>query len=132
METLLHLLCSTLPTRLLAYAPFLRSLRFGKWAVALCVTLSQGAELLLAWAAIQSGHPELVRLIEFLFGPIAVAMLYLNVRVSFPKLLFFSLFVVDYMMIVVGLSSFLSIRVLHAASRTWESSALCLALYLCT
>lgn len=132
METLLHLLCSTLPTRLLAYAPFLRSLRFGKWAVALCVTLSQGAELLLAWAAIQSGHPELVRLIEFLFGPIAVAMLYLNIRVSFPKLLFFSLFVVDYMMIVVGLSSFLSIRVLHAASRTWESSALCLALYLCT
>ena len=132
METLFHMLCSTLPTRLLAYSPFLRSLRFGKWAVALCVIISQGAELLFAWGAIQSGHPEWVRLIEFLFGPIAVAMLYLNVRTSFPKLLFFSLFVVDYMMIVVGLSSFLSVRVLHAAARTWESSVLCLALYLCT
>ena len=78
METLFHMLCSTLPTRLLAYSPFLRSLRFGKWAVALCVIISQGAELLFAWGAIQSGHPEWVRLIEFLFGPIAVAMLYLT------------------------------------------------------
>ena len=52
METLFHMLCSTLPTRLLAYSPFLRSLRFGKWAVALCVIISQGAELLFAWGAI--------------------------------------------------------------------------------
>ena len=45
MEILLHLLCSTLPTRLLAYAPFLHSLRFGKWAVAVTMFCSQGLEL---------------------------------------------------------------------------------------
>ena len=130
MEILLHLLCSPLPTRVLASAPFLPSLRFGKWAVAVTMFCSQGLELLLAWGAIASGHPEQVRLIEFLFGPVAAAALFLNVRVSFPKLLFFSLFVIDYLMIVVGLSAFLSVRVLHSASRTWQSSMLCLTLYL--
>ncbi len=132
MEILLHLLCSTLPTRLLAYASFLHSLRFGKRAAAVTMFCSQGLELLLAWGAIASGHPEQVRLIKFLFGPVAAAALFLNVRVSFPKLLFFSLFVIDYLMMVVGLSAFLSVRVLHTASRTWQSSMLCLALYLIT
>ena len=66
MEILLHLLCSTLPTRLLAYAPFLHSLRFGKWAVAVTMFCSQGLELLLAWGAIASGHPEQVRLLSLI------------------------------------------------------------------
>ena len=132
METLLHLLCSTLPARLLAYAPFLRSLRFGKWAVAISVICSQGGELLLSWAAIASGHPEWVRVIEFLFAPIAMAIVFLNIKMPPSKLLFFYLFVIDYLMIVVGLSSFCAARLLGASSRSWQSSAFCLLVYLLT
>ena len=129
METLVHILCSRLPTRILAYAPFPHAFRFGKWAVVLSVLFSQGLELLFAWLVIRAGHPEWVRLVEFLFAPVSTALFLLNVRESPPKLIFFYLFVVDYLMIVVGISSFISVRVFDSASRTWESSAVCLLVY---
>ena len=132
MEVLLHVLCGTLPARLLAYAPFLDRLRFGKRAAAATITVSMLLELLLVGWAIRSGHPEWTRAVEFLFAPVGIAACWLNIRMAPTKQLFAYLLVIDYMMIVAGTASHLAVTALHAGARSWQSSAVCLALYAVT
>jgi hypothetical protein len=56
MEALLHVFCSTLPVRLLAYAPFLDRLRFGKRVAVATLTVSMLLDLL----AEQKKHSQLM------------------------------------------------------------------------
>lgn len=130
MELVIHMVCSTLPARLLAYAPFLDCLRFGKRVAAMTVTASLLLEALLVGWAIRAGYVEWVRTIEFLFGPVGFAACVLNIRLPPSKLLFAYLLVVDYLIIVVGVSAYVAVVLLDAAARSWQSSAACLILYL--
>ena len=132
MEVLLHVFCGTLPARLLAYAPFLDRLRFGKRGAAATLTVSLLLELLLVSAVLQSGRPEWVRGAEFLFAPVGVAACWLNIRMAPTKQLFACLLVIDYMMIVAGTASHVAVNVLNAGARSWQSSALCAVLYAVT
>ena len=132
MEVLLHVFCGTFPVRLLAYAPFLDRLRFGKRVAAVTLTTSMLLELLLVGWVIRSGHSEWVRVVEFLFAPVGIAACWLNIRLAPTKLLFAYLLVVDYMMIVAGTASHLAVTVLNAGARSWQSSVLCAVLYAAT
>ena len=89
METLVHILCSRLPTRILAYAAFSHmrfALENGRLFFPCCS--ARGWNCLFAWLVIRAGHPEWVRLVEFLFAPVSTALFLLNVRESPPKLIF--------------------------------------------
>ena len=132
MEVVFHVFCGTLPIRVLAYAPFLDRLRFGKWAAAATLSVNMLLELLLVGWVIQAGHPEWARAVEFLFAPVCLAACWLNIRLAPTKLLFAYLLVVDYMMIVAGTASHLAVTVLNAGARSWQSSVLCAVLYAAT
>ena len=132
MEVVFHVFCGTLPIRVLAYAPFLDQLRFGKWVAAATISVNMLLELLLVGWVIQSGHPEWARAVEFLFAPVCLAACWLNIRLPLSKLMFSYLMLVDYMMIVAGIASYLAVALLNAGSRSWQSSVLCLTLYLLT
>ena len=132
VEVLLHVFCGTFPIRLLAYAPFLDRLRFGKRVAAATLTVSMLLELLLVGEVIQCGHPEWVRAVEFLFAPVGIAACCFNIRLAPSKLLFAYLLLVDYMIIVAGTASYLAVALLKAGPRSWQSSVLCAVLYAVT
>lgn len=130
MEVLLNVFCSTFPSRLLAYAPFWDNLRFGKRVAVATLAVSMALELLLLGWVIQTGHPEWVRAVEFLFAPVGLAACCVNIRLSPSQVVFSYLMVVDYLMIVAGVAAHGAVTLFGAGSRSWQSSMLCLVLYL--
>ena len=132
MDQVLNVFCSTFPVRLLAYIPFGQYLRFSKRVVAIVVAVSMALELwTVAWA-VGAGQPGLARAIEFLFTPICLSACLINIRMAPSKLMFTYILLIDYLVIVNGLASYLSVQVFDTQPRAWQGSLCCLALYLIT
>ncbi len=129
MQLAFYILCTALPVHLLAYYPFLHKLRTSQRTAVLLVALNIIAELGCVSLVAENGIPA-VRLVEFLFAPVSMAVYFFNVKVGFSKLLFTYIFAMDYLMIVKGLGSFAAAHFFHQEPYSWTGGFCCLVLHL--
>lgn len=127
---LLFFLCFTLPIHWLAYYPFLDMLRFPKPAAAALVAVTIIVKMPLNWLALSHGaNPYLV---EYLFAPIHLAVYLVNIRVQPFKLVFTYILLMDYQLVIKGISAFIVVGLLGAAPGSWQESIICLLLFAVT
>ena len=130
METLLYLLCTSLPCHIIVlYQYWHFPWRSRKLAVALaCVNMT-----VKLWVAGQFLCMGLnLRMLEFFFSTLGALIYFVMVKVDPFKLLFTYVLILDYLIVVRGVASFLTIRILSAGAQSWRGSALCALLYLVT
>lgn len=130
LETLAYLLCSTLPIQWLAYYPFRNMLRFPGPAATGLIATSILVKLSLCFLALSHGFSPYQ--VEFLFAPIHLAVYLVNIRVQPFKLLFTYLLLLDYLMVIRGVSAFFIGKFAGAARGCWQDSAVCLLLFAVT
>ena len=82
MQLVFYILCTALPVHLLAYYPFLHKLRTSQRTAVLLVALNIIAELGCVSLVAENGIPA-VRVVEFLFAPVSMAVYFFNVKVGY-------------------------------------------------
>ncbi len=130
LEALFFMLCSTLPVHWLAYYPFWKLLRFPKAAAIGLFSVTLLVKAAFLWLAVSHGiDPNIV---EYLFAPIHLAVYLVNVRVQPFKLVFTYILLMDYVMMVKGISAFAVVGLLEKAPGSYFDSAVCLLLFALT
>lgn len=120
VESSINLFARAIPAHLLAYYPFRDRLRFSLWKILLMVATLQTAQSLLYGHLVSSGVSG--RAAEFGFAVIYMALYFFCVCDSRPKLLFLYLFIMDYVMILRGLSAFVETRFFYTPDMSLSSS----------
>jgi len=111
LAAFLNVLVRTAPCHLLAYYPYRKHLRFAPWKTVAAVTVLQMIQAVLyGMAALGGGN---IYAEEYLFALVYMAFFFFFVRADRFKLLFLYLFVMDYVMIIRGFSSFLESRLFY-------------------
>jgi len=101
-----------IPAHLMAYYPFRSRLRFPFWKILTVVCLLQIIQSLLYGYLVQAGGSG--RAMEFGFAFLYMGIYFFCVRDERCKLLFLYLFVMDYVMILRGFSTFLEARLFYS------------------
>ena len=128
MAVLLYIFCTTVPSHILSFALLWNfPWRSRKAGVAL-ICFNFLCKMLLAGYYIANGMD--FRNMELMFSFVGFLIYVFFVRVGFFKLLFTYLLIVDYLLVVRGIASFVSVRVFQSPSQGWQSSFLCICLYL--
>ena len=130
METIVYMLLTSLPCHcivLFQYWDF--PWRSRKLAIVLAV-LNTCLKLAVMRLALSSGWP--LRPLEIAISVLGAAIYFCLLRVSWSKLLFTYVLVLDYLIVVRGISSFLGVSLFSSGSQSWQSSLVCVALYLLT
>lgn len=122
LEQMLFILVTTLPYRLLSYYPFMDRLRFPRKTIFFLIGATEVAMLFGVLLFNQYALP--LRYLEYLFTPLSTVIYFACIRVHWCKLAFFYCFIVDYLMIVRGLSIFVIAGILMDANfMSWRLSA---------
>lgn len=106
-----------LPIHLLAYYPFRDRLRFPAWMVCFLVGLKLSAKFFVCCYLYSMGQD--VRDIDILFALISFICYFSCVETEVPKLLFFYILILDYIMIIRGIAIFLAIRFFSDSSSSY-------------
>jgi len=118
-------LIRAIPAHLMAYFPFRDRLRQPLWKVLLPVSLLQLVQALLyGYVALRGGSGVWV---SYGFALVYMAIYFSNVRDDRFKVLFLYLFVMDYVMILWGISAFLEARFFYRPDtdfNSWTSAVL--------
>ncbi len=110
-EALLASFCYILelsPVHLLAYYPFRDNFRFPSWMVFLLAGSNLCAQFFVCCYLYQAGQDA--RNIDIFFAVTSMIIYFSCIRTELPKLLFIYIMVLDYMMIIRGISVFLAIQ----------------------
>lgn len=130
METLLYLLCTSLPNHILVFYQYWHfPWRSKKLAAALsCVNMA-----LKLWTASQFLQLGMsLRLVELAFSLAGTLVYLFLIKVDPFRLLFTYVLILDYLIVVRGVCSFLAVRVLSVGPQAWQSSLLCVLFYVLT
>lgn len=101
-------LMENIPYHFIAYFPFRDRLRLPVWLI-FCITgTTIFAHFLINCYFISTGRD--VRSVEFLFAVLYMVFYFFSVRAEIPKLLFIYVLVMDYIMIIRGISVFLDVQ----------------------
>lgn len=123
------LLARTLPYRALAYYPFRDRLRLPVWAVAVLISVTELAHMILYGYIVVQGGTGWGS--ELFFALVCMAVYFSCIRAEKGKLLFLYVFVMDYNMIIQGITVFAESRFFYAPDMTfhsWRSMAIHLAM----
>lgn len=130
MDKLIYIICTTLPSHVIALYQYWRfpwrSRRLALALVALNVALKFMA---VNWAI---GAGASVKAVELLFALMGFAIYLCTLRVSPAKQLFTFVLIVDYLLVVRGMASFLVMRIWDAHPQSWQGSLICMIIYLLT
>ena len=130
MEIYLFILCTSFPSHLIAlYQYWDCRWRFRK----LAICLAAGNLLLKLWVLgwfWQTGRNT--QLLELGFSVIAMGIYFCSIQMSKSKLLFTYVLVLNYLIIVRGIASFLGYRLFAEGIPSWKFSLLCILLYALT
>ena len=129
MEIVFYTFCTFLPIHLLAYLPFMEVLRFGKGWMAATVAGNITFHLLGVGWAVAAGRPDMVAAAGFIMVPISLALYFLNIKLAPSKLLFTYVLLVNYQVIVMGISAFITVAVFDAPVRSLTDGLVSLALF---
>lgn len=131
LQAVLNTLITSLPYRILSYYPFWRHhLRLPKWLVALFIGSSELAFLTAAFFCVRQGRN--LRVVEAFLSVVCFCIYLFCIRVKVSKLVFFYLFVFDYIMIIRGLGVFLTVHLMPEGAHifySWENSVAQLLLF---
>lgn len=114
-----NLFVRAIPAHLMAYYPFRDRLRFSLWKILIPVFFLQIGQSLLYGYMIQSGGSG--RIVEFGFALVYMGIYFFCVQDNHYKLLFLYLFVMDYVMILRGFSTFLEARLFYSPDMNFSS-----------
>ena len=128
METLFYVICTTLPSHIIAFFQYWKFPWRSRWLGLTLVTIN----VLIKFATVNwaFGVGANIRAIELMFSLAGFSIYLCTLRVSPAKQLFTFVLIVDYLIIVRGLASFLAIRIWSAHPQSWRGSLLCLIMYL--
>ena len=127
IETVLFVLCATVPSHMLAFAQYWEYPWRSKKAALVLLCLNVLLKTMAVCLFSQCG--ENIRAIEMLFALLGFMVYVFFVRTSVFKLIFTFILVLDYVLIVRGISVFASIHFFTVEPVSWQSSVLCTALY---
>ena len=114
-----NLFVRAIPAHLMAYFPFRDRLRFSLWKILILVFLLQIGQSLLYGYMIQSGGSG--KTAEFGFALVYMGIYFFCVQDNRFKLLFLYLFVMDYVMILRGFSTFLEAHLFYSPDMDFSS-----------
>ena len=127
MEALLYVFCTTLPCHILPVALFENSRWRSRPAALALVSLNVLCKMGTAAYCFANGLNY--RNWELVFAAIGFLIYCCFLRLSPFKLFFTYLLIVDYVLIVRGVASFLAMRIFHASIQGWSSSFASVLLY---
>ena len=128
MEVLFYIFVTTIPSHIIPFSMFWRfPWRSRKAALFLvfCNVLCK-----MAAASYCMVNDLYFRNLEFLFAVVGFLIYVLFLRMDFSKLLFTYILIVDYLLVIRGISSFVAVRLCQAPSQAWIGSFVCVLLYL--
>ncbi len=129
-ESFFYVLCTTLPSHIIAFAQFWDyPWRSKKLAVTL-ISANLLFKMLTMIGAMQNGWNT--RVIELLISLVGAAIYFFFIRADKFKLLFSYVLIIDYLVVVRGIASFISTRLLHSDFQSWQASMICIVIYLLT
>lgn len=127
-EEMIFILVTTLPYRLISYYPFMDRLRFSRSLTVFLIAVSELAMMLGVLLFNHFGLP--LRFLEYLFAPLCTILYFACIRVHWCKLAFFYFFIMDYLLIVRGISLFISMGILmDSNAMSWRLSAVNLVIF---
>lgn len=131
MDTLFYILCTSVPCHIIAFYQYWNFSWRSKW---LAAGLACANVLIKLWVMSSWVLPRglSLRLPEFLFSFLGTLIYFFILKVDHFKLLFTYVLVLDYLIVVRGIASFLAIRLFSADAQSWQSGFICLLLYLFT
>lgn len=130
MEPLLYVLCTSLPCHIIV---FFQYWDFPWRSKKLAAALACANILLKMWVVygyLQAGQS--IRGIEFLFSFSGALIYCFLIRVNHFKLLFTYVLVLDYLIVVRGIASFMAVRLWKADAQSRTSSTICVVLLVLT
>lgn len=130
MDTLFYLLCTSLPCHIIVFYQYWD---FPWRSKKLAAGLACANVLLKMWTAHWLLHMGMnTRGMEFFFSFLEAMIYFLLLKVYRFELLFTYVLILDYLIVIRGIASFLSIRLFFADAQSWQSSFFCLLIYLVT
>lgn len=130
LQLLLNIFVTTVPYRFLSYFPFWNHLRIPKWAVAAVIAVSEAAFLIFSLFSFQQNGME--KNVEYVFALACFVICCICIRTKITKLVFFYLFIAEYVMIIRGISVFLT-GLLFAGNAalyySWQNSLIQLVVF---
>lgn len=127
LQASVNLFVRAMPAHLLAYYPFHERLRFRLRSIWLVIFLIQVIHSFCYGYAIQLGGSG--RLVEYSFASLYMGIYFFCIQDDRYKLLFLYIFVMDYLIILRGFSTFLEARLFYKPNMTfysWKSSLISL------
>ena len=130
MESLFYILCTTLPSHIIPFALFWNFRWRSRKAALFWVCMNVLCKMLVAAHYIANGI--LFRNMELVFALLGFGVYLIFLQLDPFKMLFTYILIVDYLLIVRGISSFLAVRILETSAQGWASSLFCILLYCVT
>lgn len=130
-ELILNVLSITIPYRILAYYPFWEHLRFKKKWVIYIIIITEIIFIGIFFLCAKFNIP--LRPIEFIFSAICFVIYNICINIKIYKILFFYSFIFEYIMILRGLSLFLTKSFFSDNTITyfsWQTNLIHLGLFL--
>lgn len=130
METLFYIFCTTVPSHIIPFVLFWnfpwRSRKAALILVCVNVCFKMG------FAGYYISHGWNFRNTELAFAVVGFAIYGAFLCMHLFKMLFTYILIVDYLLIVRGIASFIAVRYLHTLSQGIQSSLICILLYVMT
>lgn len=130
METLLYLLCTSLPSHIIVFYQYWDFPWRSKGLAAVLACVNMALKLWVASRLMEMGMG--LRLMEVCFSLLGALIYVFFIKVDRFKLLFTYMLMLDYLIIIRGVASFLAIRLFSAGAQSWQSSLICFLLYFLT
>lgn len=131
LSAAVNLFVRAIPAHFMAYYPFRDRLRFSLWKIFFAVGLLQITQSVLYGYLIQNNSSG--RIAEFGFAFLYMGIYFFCVQDDRCKLLFLYLFVMDYIMILRGFSTFLEARLFYRPDMnfsSWKSTIIVFAAFI--
>lgn len=131
MDTLFYILCTSVPCHIIVFYQYWNFPWRSKWLAAglACANILIKMWVMSSWILPRGLG---LRLPELFFSFLGALIYFFLLKVNPFKLLFTYVLILDYLMVVRGVASFLAIRLFSADAQSWQSSLICLLLYLPT
>lgn len=130
METLFYIFCTTVPSHIIPFVLFWNFPWRSKKAALILVCINVFFKM--AFAGYYISHGWNFRNIELLFAVLGFAIYSIFLCMHLFKMLFTYILIVDYLLIIRGIASFIVVRYLHTFSQGIQSSLICILLYILT
>lgn len=127
MENIFYILCTTLPSHILAFALFWDFQWRSKKTALLLVTINVLLKMTTVSHFIRSQIS--CRSIELFYSVIGFLIYCIFIQMNFFKLLFTFIIIVDYLIVIRGFASFCAAGLFSFSTHSWQSSLFCVILY---